>query len=295
MPFETISPYITYATEQYLYRYIGKTLHDALIDHITTNEPEPDVPRLAKLLELCKRVVGPLAIALGTDELSIMIGDTGHTVTKSEVKSPASDAKIALARESAFRRGFDAIENLLLFLEANKDLYPEWAESRYCLSPRCVYLKSAEEFQSYGFVDIEYSRLTYEKISSMLLSLEYSLAGLLPAGVEAKLRTAFSGTLEGVDKSVIDSIRVYLANKTAQLHTSQTTREQRSAPGTMEFKAIIRPIYEDSTANGNYYGTRATSALQTALLLINTNAAYYGLETPVAFDYNKIENKIFVA
>lgn len=86
-----------------------------------------------------------------------------------------------------------------------------------------------------GFVDISYSRLTYEKFTPMLLSLEYSLESWLPAGV-AKVACIGNKwqSYSGTKKQVIRSLRVWMANKVAQIHTSKTTREQRSAPGALE-------------------------------------------------------------
>ena len=101
LPFETVEPYIAYATTHYLQRYIGKPLYLSMVDYVKWDVPAADNVPMDELLELCKQAIGPLAVALGTDELSIMIGDSGHTVSKSDTKTPASDAKILLAKESA--------------------------------------------------------------------------------------------------------------------------------------------------------------------------------------------------
>jgi len=295
LPYETIEPYLQYATEHYLYRYIGKPLYLSIVEYLKGDAPvEGDAP-FEEFIEFCKQAIGPLAVALGTDELSIMIGDSGHTVSKSDTKTPASDAKILLAKESALRRGFDAIERMIVFLEENRELFPLWDQAPFCKTAKCVLLKNAQEFQSMGFVDISYSRLTYEKFTPLLLSLEYSLGNLLPAGVASMLFGIVDGDQTAEQGDVIRSLRVWLANKVAQLHTSQTTREQRSAPGLLEFKALIRPVYADASANGNFYGEQADRAFGNALQVISSNAAQFGIDTLTpASEFNKIENKIFV-
>lgn len=295
LPFETVEPYIAYATTHYLQRYIGKPLYLSMVDYVKGDVPAADNVPMDELLELCKQAIGPLAVALGTDELSIMIGDSGHTVSKSETKTPASDAKILLAKESALKRGFDAIERVIVFLEENSDSFPLWEQAPYRKNASCVFLKNAQEFQSMGFVDISYSRLTYEKFTPLLLSLEYSLESWLPAGVAKLLASVVNGNPTPEQKQVIRSLRVWMANKVAQIHTSKTTREQRSAPGALEFKALIRPVYSDGADNGNFYEEQADRAFSDALQVINSNAAQFGIDTLApAAEFNKIENKIFV-
>lgn len=51
-----------------------------MVDYVKGDVPAADNVPMDELLELCKQAIGPLAVALGTDELSIMIGDSGHTV-----------------------------------------------------------------------------------------------------------------------------------------------------------------------------------------------------------------------
>ena len=52
---------------------------------------------------------------------------------------------------------------------------------------------------------------------------------------------------------LVECIRAYIGNRVAALHTSQTTRVQRSQNNTLEYQAVIRPLYGDLEDTGNYY------------------------------------------
>lgn len=61
-------------------------------------------------------------------------------------------------------RGWNNLDKLLEHLGSHENDYPEWKESRYYKNQaNDHYLNSAREFQDYGKVNIDYSRLTFEK------------------------------------------------------------------------------------------------------------------------------------
>ena len=108
MPWSSIEPYINDAASIYLPRHLGREV----VDKIMYGDVE--------LIQLLRRAVGPLAVYLGADEMSINIGDSGITVQNEHGhRSPASDAKIAAAKRSMLSRGYAALSEVIAHLIAN--------------------------------------------------------------------------------------------------------------------------------------------------------------------------------
>lgn len=94
LPYESIEPYIEDALDIYIKPYIGKA---------TISKAHED--KGSDLYNKLLRALGPLTLMLASDELGVMFGDAGITVSNVQgQRSPASDTKIAAAKESLFSR-----------------------------------------------------------------------------------------------------------------------------------------------------------------------------------------------
>ena len=98
------------------------------------------------------------------------------------------------------------------------------------------------------------------------------------------------------EKVLLGHILRYLANKTAELYTSQTSREQRTINDTPEFTPIIRPIYQDQAATGNFFADQATYYAGKIQNFISENAGELGVTpTVTAINFNSKEKRIFTS
>ena len=98
------------------------------------------------------------------------------------------------------------------------------------------------------------------------------------------------------EKVLLGHILRYLANKTAELYTSQTSREQRTINDTPEFTPIIRPIYQDQAATGNFFADQATYYAGKIQNFISENAEELGVTpTVTAINFNSKEKRIFTS
>ena len=104
-------------------------------------------------------------------------------------------------------------------------------------------------------VDIDYSTQSYRIMYPTIRQLqERNIREMIPDNVYADLREAYSKDKPIPKQQVlIDHIIRFLANKTAELYTSQKTTEQRVASKAIEYSPAIRPIYQDPDANGNFF------------------------------------------
>lgn len=239
IPYESVRPFIQDAIDIYIEPNIGA----ATLAKADTDET---------LKEKICRSLGPLSVSLATDELGIQYGDAGITVqNKQGERSPASDAKIAAAKANLYYRGMQALDRLLTYLAGNSDKYPEYGEYQDSILPGGCLIRSARQYQDEGLVGIDYSTLSYRAMLPVLLQLqERNVVEMLGADLYAELL-----------KGEHDDLRLlcvrYMAAKCAELHTSQTGREQRLNGSQPEFSPIIRPLYEDLEMTGNYYASQA--------------------------------------
>lgn len=246
-PFEVWEIFLNNAQNIILTKYLGVDLINRL-ESIDENSTDEGDKKYLKVLPLARQVLGPLAIALSTDETSINTGDSGHTVTRSETLAPASDSKIEKANASLENRAWNNLEVLLEYLEENISDFPELRNSHYFRFCRTKYFLSAAVFQESGLVDISYSRLCFEKLRQLIIGIE-----------KTEVRELVTESVDDVIfsdekyESLIERIRAFIGARVAELHTSQTTRIQRSKYNSLEFKAVVRPLYCDREDTGNYY------------------------------------------
>lgn len=244
--FETIAPYVQDAQDKYLLPYVGSELLEAL-------EKKSADDRLKIYLS---RALAPFAMALATDELSINFGEAGHTVTRTEGLAPASDAKILRAAESQMERGWANMDRAMNYLVKNTSTYPEWKESEAYRRRKTMLFENAEDFQEDGMVDIDYSFLTFLSLRTLIVRVEKAeVMTLLPADLPLK---SLQESEEDIDHEIVSALQAFAGSRVAAIHTSNSTRRQRGAPGfRTEFKPTVRPLYEDMDESGNYFDAQA--------------------------------------
>lgn len=274
--FETFSQFLIDAQDKYITPYIGLSLIDRLITETTD-----------KLRLYICRAMGPFSLALATDEFSINFGESGHTVARTDKLAPASDAKIAKATESLFNRGWSNLDNALRYLQSNIATYPEWNDVSRSISTKLF--DNATEFQEKGLVDIDNSPLTFHHLRMLVLRIETSeTMKLLPD----EMRSNFD---KSASEEITTAMQAYTGSRVAALHTSQTTKTQRTAGAQshIEFKPIIRPLYSDMQYTGNYFDEQASfwcNTLEEILIAAELKEAGEG-----TIKYNSLERRIFVA
>lgn len=86
--FEILEPYLQDTFDRYIVPYLGEALVDRLYR-------EPLTEDILTIKILASRTLGPLAVAIASPELGVLIGDSGHTVSRNDKFTVASDQKIA--------------------------------------------------------------------------------------------------------------------------------------------------------------------------------------------------------
>lgn len=289
IPWGSLEPFLQTARDLFLVHYMGLELVEIL-----ESDEVPD--RAKKLLELTRSALGPLAIWVGNAELSVRISDSGFTVAmKTGEYGAASDTKIGKIEESLERRGFQYLDQVLEYLEANAAEFQEWTTSRAYTLRGGNYIQSATQFQEIGLVDIDYSRLTFESFRPAMSMIELRfITELLGETLDATLRSKLNTAQSAHEKELIAGIRRFVACKTAELYTSKASKLNRTVSGTPEYKPLIRPLYSDTQDEGNYYSDQATFYYNKIQQTLNKYAVEFGIEPlGLAMDFNEADSKIF--
>lgn len=285
IPFESVSPYLNDAVDIYIEPQVGT----AIVSLADSREDQ-------NLSEKMLRCLGPLALALATDELGIQFGDSGITVDNQQGKrSPANEAKIAAAKENLFFRGMQALDRLLEYLAEHPEQYPDYARHNRSVNRVPCFIRSAQEYQDVGLVDIDYSTLTYRLMLPTIRQLqERYIRETLTDALYGKL---LAGEDTGTKQDILrEHIIRYLANRSAALYTSQTSRQERINGSQPEYRPVIRPLYNDLTDTGNFFASQAEYYAGKIAAYLAENAEALGIETEsTALKFNSKEKKLFTS
>lgn len=283
-PSEKLNPFLIDAESRYLLPYLGADLLAELSAYVLT--PDPLKPELGELLPVARRALAPFAVYMAAPETSINFGDTGHTVTRNTNLAPASDRKIENATNSLLDRAWYNTELLIQFMEEHTLWFPTWA-----YTAKTDFIATATIFQEVGLVDINRSRLIFEKMRLLITGInEREVIKLLGGALYNTLRTAPVGSLHN---DIIKLIVKYTANKAASIITSNATAE--AAKRNEQARIVITAIYKDLYTNGNYYGEQADYYWSELEALLNANAEILGLTISTPFAFNSAEGRIFTA
>jgi hypothetical protein len=168
----TVEPSLRIAERRNLRSCLGEQLFNRLLlsykDAGSKVDSMPAV--LQELTKLSQAVVANIAMALLIPRLSVTISDTGISRTESDSKKSAFQYQEVNLRESYLRAGYDGLDDVLNYLEANKDEFPEWVSSPSYLDYKKYFIQSAEQFSA--SFNIQHSRLAFLSIRYIMKRVE---------------------------------------------------------------------------------------------------------------------------
>ena len=278
--FTTYEPFLEDAQQKYIEPYFGASLLDRL-DGIAEDP---------LTVQIC-RALGPFSLALATHEFSINYGESGHTVTRTDKLTPASDAKIEKATQSLFERGWANLDRAISYVRRNRSSYEEWVVTDFAKKLSTILFSDAVDFQENGMIQINYSSLTFYYLRLLIMRIEKSETFMF---VPETRRSEFISDVSSIPDPALSAMKAYTASRVAALHTSAVTRVQRGKPKSItEFRPLIRPLYENEDESLNYFNAQAEfwkDALIDALVsegIIDTDSR--------AVKWNDKDKKVFVA
>lgn len=285
IPFEALEPYLNDA----LYIYIEPQIGEAIIIVAEGGQDEQLRSRICQSL-------GPLTLALATDELGVRYGDAGITVDNVQgQRSPANEAKIAAAKKNLFFRGMQALDRLLDYLSKHPDKYPDYQDHLATVGKMPCLVTSAQDYQDVGLVQIDYSTLTYRTLLPTLRQVqECDIRMWLKDPLYNKLLG--SSPLTSQERTLKELCIRYLCNRVAELTTSQTAHAERQNRNPVEYEPLIRPLYRDTQENGNFFAEQAAFYASSIAQYIREHAEELGVQLEHAtMNWNAKDKKLITS
>ena len=136
-------PNMAKTERKFLVPLIGKEIYNNL-------QEEYDNDNLGEgnkaLLSYVQAALAPLAYWMELPFIHTQITDAGLVKMISADTQPVFKYDYNKALASLLESGMDALEELLLFLEENKEQYPLWTESKEYIKHRSYFIKNATEY-----------------------------------------------------------------------------------------------------------------------------------------------------
>lgn len=128
--------------------YLYKKLDDALTDSLK-QEPVELPEKYVTLLDMCRRVIGPMFCALHADKSDVIFSETGIQRMENSTNKTAYQYQGTKFKQANLQEAEDATELLIAFLEADIENYPEWENSDNFKKYRSLFIKTGGEFDEY--------------------------------------------------------------------------------------------------------------------------------------------------
>ena len=175
---DSILPFVNDAQQKYLNRYLGAALLSELDAFVNANLV-PDwegIPLqmvsvyIRVLLPYVENPLAAFAFFQAAPSLDIKITDSGFAVVSTANLAPASAERVKNFRASMELTGFDRLESMLRFLEANKEHYPSWVNSEGYSYSTSNFIIHADMFDQ--LVPISQSRLRFQQLRATMDNVE---------------------------------------------------------------------------------------------------------------------------
>lgn len=205
--FPTIQPYLTDAEEIDLADYVGKELITRLVNAGSPNSIEKQA------IVFCRRFVARLATLRWLPMGEVQFGNDGiTTVGKSEMRTAAYDAQIARITASLNNSAYNALEQLLRWLEDTnvRAELTQYANSEQRIENQKYLLKNATEFSKY--YQIFGKQLTFLALRPTMAAIETQR--LMPALGELYATLKTGTGLNAIQAKLLEACKWFLAYQT---------------------------------------------------------------------------------
>lgn len=205
---ESLSPDITAAIDSHIRNWLGDELTEELLDAY----PDATGP-LSTLTEKVQAAVAPLALSYAPDTKGVSFSENGFTRPENGTfQYQDNNYKAAF-----LTRGYEAIELMLKYLDANSADFTTWSEKD---RHRSLILNYASDFRRVSSQKI--SRYTFESLLPLIGEAEYfAVEKLLPTQFFARLK--YASDLDASEKTVVLHLKAIIANFTI----AEATRRNR--------------------------------------------------------------------
>lgn len=221
----TVKPYITQAERKYIKRLLGTAQYNELVEFYNSGSGSgigsgsgsglgEQIASSAKLTELLEMVQLPLinlACYLGFDLLVTKVSNQGAYRTETDKQKGLYQYQEVSLRNTFKASGFDALDDLLAYLEENKDDFPNWKNSSEYTSTKLYLINSTAEFDE--IYPINESRLVFMILQKFMRLVENAeIVALLGRELFNEIKLQISaGDLSAANEIILIHLKTALA------------------------------------------------------------------------------------
>jgi hypothetical protein len=207
---DSIGPNITKAARKFIIPMIGQDIYDEMITAYT-GTPNP---QQAALIKEIQRSLAPFSVYMYIPEAEVTFNDSGIMRAEGQHQKTAYAKQVQQLRESMIEGGYDALEDLIAFLETNKADYPTWVNSPEYTLNKSHLLNDAKTFSQYYL--LKQGRQTYKVLFPTLKDVElfYIIPQIGQDYYDELLDQILNANLTAENKKVLEWIQAAVANFT---------------------------------------------------------------------------------
>lgn len=253
---DLLKPYLSTAERQFIRFMIGKEQFDVLAsayENSGKNTAAINDVVIREAIELCQKIEANLGYLLGLPVLSVTIGASGIQILSNDNAKNAFQWQVDKVEKSLLELGFNAIEELLEFLEYNPDIFPEYINSKeFAKVERCLIQTAADFDDQYN---IRRSRYAFQVMVPIMSRIESQI--LIPLFGKTFIDILRFDDLEGKALELVES---YLKPGIALLTIAKASVERIIIIDNGMASVNLSSNYETVKDNSAIYNT----AIQTA-------------------------------
>jgi hypothetical protein len=183
LKFESVEPIIHDAARDHLIPYLGQAFWQLVNGEATAQLAETD-----PILDYIRRPLARLTMYEYVKIGSVQMSDIGITTRTTENETVAYRYLQKQYADDMLVKGYEALEEMLVFLMSNRTAYPLWFNGQGGVRHTELLVRYAAQLRLHYGMDV--SRYSYEILRGILRDVEYmAFDGVLPAQFAEHLRT----------------------------------------------------------------------------------------------------------
>lgn len=260
----SLKPTILATYRNHLQIWIGDALWNDLVGAATPNAAQ------TALIEQLRTPLAMLSLHEYSKIGSVQFGEMGLHRTETEERRTAFKYQETEWRDYMLRNGYEALEALLEFLEANIADYPLWAGTAGQARKRSLYINSAKDFRNAYSMSVD--RYTYESFRGLMGDVEtFAVLPVLGQAQHDALKTAIADA----DVSADEADLIALVQKAVAYFTIELAAVQKWV--TIKHNMVVNTeVLEPQgyARQGNPSGPAIDAVIAQNNLLANRHVSY---------------------
>lgn len=208
---DSLTPSVANAERNYIKKVLGAVVYENLLDKVEADTLTTDEEAL---LDEVMLALAPLAYYIGSPIMQVRSSDSGFHTSSGDDKERLTKWMYDEFRTQLLIDGYNALDNLLLYLETNTaaDWYGDWSASDAFTTYKSLFVNRAEIFDAH--VGIKKSRWLFAQMLPMLGNTESQfILPFLGEDLFNDLKTKFADESADADELiVIGKIQKCIAN-----------------------------------------------------------------------------------